>query len=123
MLPGCQGFPVGLTLASILLKGEDMTNRFDELLALIVQEYFRDKYKGIVHTETYTRESLLECMAAVTDQVMYNHCIEDRVAMHQLDDQYRKWYAKNVDIKAQQEVDLKLSLHKPFRNPHRDVKK
>ena len=97
-----------------------MTNRFDELLASLVQEYFRSKYKGIVHTETYTRESLLECMAVVTDQVMYNHCIEDRVAMHKLDDQYREWCIKNVDIQAQQEVDFKLSLHKPFRNPHRD---
>lgn len=85
-----------------------MTNRFDELLASLVQEYFRDKYKGIVYTDTYTRESLLECMNATTDRVMYNHCIEDRVAMHKLDDEYRKWYEKNADIKAQEDVDLKL---------------
>jgi hypothetical protein len=93
-----------------------MTSRFDKLLASLVQEYFRNKYKGIVHTETYTRESLLKCMADTTDRVMYNHCIEDRVAMHKLDDEYREWCVKNVDIHAQQEVDLKLSLHKPYRD-------
>ena len=51
----------------------EYTDEFDKLLHQIIQEYFRNKYKAINYTDTYTRKSLLAFSQALIDRAMYNH--------------------------------------------------
>jgi hypothetical protein len=87
------------------------SDKFDDLLVKILQEYFKVKYKAINCTNTYTRKALLEFSQAITDRVMYKHCIEDRVVMHEIYDTYHEWLDENVDRLAKEELELKDSLN------------
>jgi len=84
----------------------------DRLLKLLIQEYFKNKYKATNYTDTYTRKSLLTCMEDLTNRAMYNHCIEDRVAMHEIADEYHEWLELNIDRLAEEELEFKDSLDK-----------
>jgi hypothetical protein len=90
----------------------EYTDEFDKLLQQIIQEYFRNKYKSINYTDTYTRKSLLAFSQALTDRAMYNHCIEDRVIMHEIADDYHEWLEVNVDRLAEEDLEFKDSLDK-----------
>ena len=90
----------------------EYTDEFDKLLQQIIQEYFRNKYKAINYTDTYTRKSLLAFSQALTDRAMYNHCIEDRVIMHEIADDYHEWLEVNVDRLAEEDLEFKDSLDK-----------
>jgi hypothetical protein len=83
-----------------------MTTKIDDLLAQILEEYFKNKYKSVNYTDTYSRKSLLECIAHLTDRLLYLHCTEDREAM--------AWIDKNIDELAEKEVEHKDSLNKPY---------
>jgi len=80
-----------------------MTTRIDLLLTQIIEEYSRYRYKSINYTDTYTRKFLLECISELTDRMMYRHCIEDRVIMAEMDDDYHEW----IDKQAKEEQESK----------------
>jgi len=82
------------------------SDEFDRLLALLIQEYFRCKYKAINYTDTYTRKSLLKGMSHITKRVLYNHCIEVQVDKHKIADDYHEWLDKNADRLAKEETEL-----------------
>ena len=90
--PGCSG--------ARQIKGGVMkySDEFDRLLALLVKENDRLVYKGANYTDTYTRKYLLSFIERFTSRLMYNHCIEDRVAMHEIADEYHEWCKKNPDV-------------------------
>jgi len=90
----------------------EYTDEFDSLLQQIIQEYFRNKYKSVNYTDTYTRKSLLVFSQALIDRAMYNHCIEDRVVMHEIADEYHAWLDVNADRLAEEDLEFKDSLDK-----------
>ncbi len=98
------------------------SDEFDRLLVLLIKENDRLVYKGVNYTDTYTRKHLLAFADRVIDRTMYNHCIEDRLAMHQVDDLYREWLQKQekedaeIDKLAEQNAEYKDSLFKPYKD-------
>ena len=85
-------------------------DEFDRLIALVLKEAFRIKYKAVNYTDTYTREGILARMEEVTDRAMYNHCIEDRVVMHKVADDYHKWFKENADDLAKKDEECRLEM-------------
>jgi len=88
------------------------SDEFDDLLAKILQEYFRVKHKAINCTDTYTRKALLEFSQAITDRAMYKHCIEEHIVTPEIYNIYHEWLEENVDRLAKEELELKDSLDK-----------
>jgi hypothetical protein len=86
------------------------SDEFDRLLALLIKENDRLIHKGVNYTDTYTRKYLLSFIERLTSRVMYNHCIEDRVAMHEIADEYHEWLDKNADRLAKEDQDYKLEM-------------
>ena len=84
-----------------------MTSQFDLLLTQLLEEWSRNKYKIINYTDTYSRKSLLKFISDVTDRVMYRHCIEDRVIMAEMDEEYWEWLDKNADRLAAEDEEYK----------------
>ena len=84
-----------------------MTSQFDLLLTQLLEEWSRNKYKTINYTDTYSRKSLLKFISDVTDRVMYRHCIEDRVIMAEMDEEYWEWLDKNADRLAAEDEEYK----------------
>ena len=91
------------------------SDEFDRLLALLLQEYFKCKYKATNYTDTYTRKSLIEGMLHISKRASYNHCIEVQVDKHKVADAYHEWLEKNADRLAKEDAEFRDSLDKPYR--------
>ena len=83
------------------------TTQMDSLLSQYLEEYSRSKNKTINYTDTYSRKYLLECISDMTDRIMYKHCIEDRVIMAEMDEEYWEWLDKNADRLAAEDEEYK----------------
>ena len=96
-------------------------DEFDRLIALVLKEAFRIKYKAVNYTDTYTRKSILARMEEITDRAMYNHCIEDRVMMHEVADDYHEWFEKNADRLAKEDEECRLEMKEATIRRQNDV--
>ena len=84
-----------------------MTSQFDLLLTQLLEEWYRNTYKHINYTDTFSRKALLEFVKAVEDRVMYKHCLEDRVSMAEMDEAYWEWLDENADRLAAEDEEYR----------------
>ena len=84
-----------------------MTSQFDLLLTQLLEEWSRNKYKTINYTNTYSRKYLIEFVKAVGDRVMYKYCLEDRITMAEMDEEYWEYLDKNADRLAAEDEEYR----------------
>ena len=124
------------------MKNANMTpNDLDSMLKVIVDIYFRMKYKALNYSTTYTKPALEDCMDFIKQRVMYIMCDEvqikkqelhewmlneqdndqeelDKETMDRRDKQDRQdwWENTMIDKRAEQEAEYRDSLDKPYRD-------
>jgi hypothetical protein len=89
-------------------------NDLDSILKVVVDMYFRIKYKAPNYSDTYTRPALEDCLDFVKDRVMYLMCAEVQTEKQELHEWMREQQdndQQELDKMAQEEVELNDSLN------------
>jgi hypothetical protein len=103
-----------------------MTDKFKELLKLLIEEYALNIHKAPNYTDTYTRKFLIsKFIPEVIETALYNHCIEISVDKHKVHDDYAQWI-KQLDVdRKEEELDrlYKLEPYSEYKFTEEDVEK
>ena len=89
-------------------------NDLDSVLKVMVDVYFRMKYKAPNYSDTYTRPALEDCMDFIKGRVMYLMCAEvqtEKQEMHEWMREQQDNDQEELDKMAQEEVELNDSLN------------
>ena len=91
-----------------------MTDRFKELLKLLIEEYALNIHKAPNYTDTYTRNFLIsKFIPEVIDKVLYWFCIEVSKDKHEVHEDYVKWIKQQDSDRKEEELD-KLYKLEPY---------
>jgi hypothetical protein len=103
-----------------------MTDKFKELLKLLIEEYALNIHKAPNYTDTYTRKFLIsKFIPEVIETALYNHCIEISVDKHKVHDDYAQWIKQLDADRKEEELDrlYKLEPYSEYKFTEEDVEK
>ena len=101
-----------------------MTNKFKELLKLLIEEYALNIHKAPNYTDTYTRKFLIsKFVPEVIETALYNYCIETNVDKHRIHDDYVDWIKQQDTDRKEEELDrlYKLEPYNGYEFTEEDV--
>jgi len=101
-----------------------MTNKFKELLKLLIEEYALNIHKAPNYTDTYTRKFLIsKFVPEVIETALYNYCIETSVDKHRIHDDYVDWIKQQDTDRKEEELDrlYKLEPYNGYEFTEEDV--
>lgn len=88
-----------------------MTDRFKELLKLLIEEYALNIHKAPNYTDTYTRKFLIsKFIPEVIETALYNYCMETNLDKHKVHDDYVEWIKQQDADRKEEELDRLYKL-------------
>ena len=88
-----------------------MTDRFKELLKLLLEEYALNIHKSPNYTDTYTRKFLTsKFIPEVIETALRNYCIETNLDKHKVHDDYVEWIKQQDADRKEEELDRLYKL-------------
>lgn len=91
-----------------------MRDDLDTMLRVVVDMYFRMKYKAPNYSDTYTKPALEECMDFIKDKVMYLMSAEvqkEKQELHEWMVNQQDNDQEELDKMAQNDLELKDSIN------------
>lgn len=101
-----------------------MTNKFKELLKLLIEEYALNIHKAPNYTDTYTRKFLIsKFIPEVIETALYNYCMETNLDKHKVHDDYVEWIKQQDADRKEEELDrlYKLEPYSGYEFTEEDV--
>ena len=101
-----------------------MTDKFKELLKLLIEEYALNIHKAPNYTDTYTRKFLIsKFIPEVIETALYNYCMETNLDKHKVHDDYVKWIKQQDADRKEEELDrlYKLEPYSGYEFTEEDV--
>ena len=101
-----------------------MTDKFKELLKLLIEEYALNIHKAPNYTDTYTRKFLIsKFIPEVIETALYNYCMETNLDKHKVHDDYVEWIKQQDADRKEEELDrlYKLEPYSGYEFTEEDV--